>query len=107
MKKETIAEFLQRGGKITKLPSQQNTETEVVKQTTAAGPAIIMTYDEADLFYGEKSKSIKAKKQRKSAGPMLDLDALPKDKKILDIVNRLRENYGKGIEESISQEDED
>jgi hypothetical protein len=98
-KTETIAEFLARGGKITKVASAEPTvKPESIRSTTAGGPAVFLSLGEADLFYGEH----KAKKAKKSKAP-LDLSALPEE---------LRKKYVDGVmngsdqEEGSSEEDD-
>ena len=92
-KTETIAEFLARGGKITKLaPSETATKSESIKPTSAGGPAVFLTFGEADLFYGEH----KVKKAKKSKATM-DLSALPEE---------LRKKYCDGVMNG-NQEDQD
>jgi hypothetical protein len=62
MKKETLAEFLARGGKVTIIPPcLPVTKTESIKLATAGGPATILTMGDAELYYGEA----KAKKNKK------------------------------------------
>jgi hypothetical protein len=84
MKTETVAEFLARGGKITKCnPQEVAAKIETIRSATAGGPAVFLTYGEADLFYGEK-KGTKPKKPK----PTIDLSALPEElrKKYVDEV---------------------
>lgn len=90
---ESIADFIARGGSITRVPAPQaSTKVESIKSTTGGGPAVIMTMDDADLYYGEH----KARKARKKAKSTIDLSALPEE---------LRRKY---VDEVISgQEDED
>ena len=99
MKTETLAEFLARGGKITKVASPElAAKSESIRSTNAGGPAVFLSLGEADLFYGEK----KAKKAKKSKAP-LDLSALPEE---------LRKKYVDGVmngndqEEAEDQEDD-
>jgi hypothetical protein len=85
MKKETLAEYLARGGKITKCPPYDpRPKQDSVRSTVPAGPANIMTLDEADLFFGEK----KARKVKAKSKPTIDLAALPPElrKKYVDDV---------------------
>jgi hypothetical protein len=73
MKVETLEEYLARGGTIKKLtPVERVKETDV--KSMAVGPAILLTLEEGDLFYGEKKKS-KATKVLKA--PTVDFDVLP------------------------------
>lgn len=73
MKKESIEEFLARGGKITKCePAKDQSKEEVIKSTLPK-TIDILSYDDADLFYGkvpERKKPLKKK-------PDMDLSALP------------------------------
>lgn len=102
-KTETIAEFLARGGTITRVASPEPThKSESIKSTTAGGPAVFLSLSEADLFYGEH----KAKKPKKSKAPM-DLSALPEElrKKYVDgVMNGNQEDQSEAEEED-SDED--
>lgn len=76
-KVETVAEFLARGGKVTVCPpgetvikDKQNVKSMVV------GPANIMTYEDADHYYGEK-KTRKSTKEPKKVN--INLGSLPAD----------------------------
>ena len=74
VKRETLEEFLARGGKITKLPLQEDPKEEQNKVTpTAQGGGALMTLSEGSLFYSE----IKPKVQKKKAAPTIDIKALP------------------------------
>ena len=93
-KTETIAEFLARGGKINIVPATQHVaKPDSIKSTTSGGPAIIMTMDDADLYYGE----IKAKKIKKSTN-CIDLSALPE---------ALRKKYVDEVISASNEEDEE
>jgi hypothetical protein len=84
-KKETVEQFLTRGGKITRFPTETPFKIpESIKPTPASGPAVLMTLEEADLFYGEH----KQRKAKKKAKPTIDVDALPPEirKKYVDDV---------------------
>ncbi len=74
-KKETVQEFLARGGQINKVEKLDNrVETTTVNSVNSGGPAIIMSYGEADLFYGEvRSRKPKKMKQREK----IDFSVLP------------------------------
>lgn len=74
-KVETIEEFLARGGKITTSPRiTEYPTTQSVFSQKAGEPAIIMTYADADLYYG----SGKAKKPKKKKSiPKIDVKSLP------------------------------
>ena len=77
MKSETIEEFLARGGQIKKIPPGESVSTvkaATVNSTNAGGPAVLLTYGEADLFHGE-ARTRKTKKVK--AEPKIDFSALP------------------------------
>jgi hypothetical protein len=92
-KTETVAEFLARGGQITKIPAkEEQVKPDQVKSTKTGGPAVIMKMDEADLYYGEVKKK-KAKKKKKET---IDISALPKElrEKYIDaVMNEQKENF--------------
>ncbi len=72
-KVETIEEYVARGGTIKRYPSQEtNSNTEVSRKP--GGPVVIMSLDEADLFYGEGKSKKKAKQQSVAK---FDASALP------------------------------
>lgn len=87
MKTETLAEFLARGGSITKVAENPPVvKTESIKSTSAGGPAVIMTMEAADLYYGEH----KQRKAKAKAKPTIDLSALPpglRKKYVDDVIN--------------------
>lgn len=91
MKTETLAEFLARGGKITKVaPPEPTTKSESIKSTSNGGPAVIMTMDQADLYYGEH----KQRKSKAKPKPTIDLSALPPElrkKFVDDVINGAKE----------------
>ena len=99
-KRETVEEFLARGGVITRIPPQEQTvKTENIKSSSAGGPAVFLSLSEADLFYGEHKQ-----KKPKKAKAAIDLSALPEElrKKYVDgVVNGDRE------EEESSEESDD
>jgi hypothetical protein len=97
-KTETVAEFLARGGEITKLPAKEpQVKPEAVKSTKNGGPAVIMSMGEADLYYGEAKK----KKEKKKKKETIDINALPEElrKKYIDTV------MNEQIEEDDQEED--
>lgn len=68
--KETLEEYLQRGGKITKLPPQEAPEDKETVPVVSGGG--LMTLAEGSIFYAEiKPKVIKKKKVK------INLAALP------------------------------
>jgi len=110
MKKfETLAEYLARGGAISKVPAVDRLPNpEVIRKTVAGAPAVILTLGEADLFYGEARKNAKAKLK---STLKIDLKDLPKELRD-KYITKLKEEYDgedyeeKSIEEEID-EDED
>lgn len=73
-KTESIKEFLERGGSITKVPAKVLTPKDYTHHPSAQGPAVILTLEDADLFYGEAKKSNKTKAKPRAR---IDLSALP------------------------------
>lgn len=103
-KTETIEEFLARGGSITKLnPKELPAQVEVIRKTIAGGPAVIMTLDEADLFYGVPTKNPKPKSIKPST--KIDLNALPEALRI-KFINKLKEEAANGEDYEEYQEEE-
>lgn len=75
-KVESVEEYLARGGKVTRIPeASRDPIPDVIRKTVAGGPAVFLSLDEADLFYGEPRKGAKPKKSKPSL--KIDLDALP------------------------------
>lgn len=97
-KKETIDEFLARGGVISKLPAVPlDKNSDPIKATSASGPVVILSMEEADLYYGEARKGSVPKKAKSSA--KIDINALPESLRI-KYINRLKENIdGEDFEE--------
>lgn len=91
MKTETLAEFLARGGSITKVAENPPVvKVDSIKSTSAGGPAVLMTLDQADLYYGEH----KQRKAKAKAKPTIDLSALPPElrkKYVDDVINGSKE----------------
>lgn len=108
MKKETIAEFLARGGTITRVPTQQTIiKPKSMQQASSTGPAVIMTMDDAGLYYGE----YKPKKVKKKNKNTVDMSALPEElrKKYIDgVINgKEKDSYDDSEEENNSEESDD
>lgn len=96
MKKETVAEFLARGGIIKKIPTAAPSyKADNIKSTSNSGLATIVTMDEADLYHGETKKS-KVKKKISSSKSIVDMSALPEE---------LRKKYIDGVINAKEQED--
>ncbi len=110
-KVETVQEFLARGGSISKIPmAAKEREEEVIRKTSNGAPAVLLTLDEADLYYGEKKKASKAKKQKPAL--KIDLEALPPALRAKFIAKLKEETNGEGYEEELEEiesnlEDED
>lgn len=73
MKKETIDEFLARGGVIKVIPPTTPDQKPELVRSTKMGPANLLTMDEHDLFHGEKKVSKSSTKKT----PAIDFSALP------------------------------
>lgn len=84
MKKETIEEFLARGGKIQRFATVDPEVKEPTISSTNKGPAVILTLDDGNLYYGEG----KVSKTKKKSSPKIDLSALPE---------AIRNKYCKGL----------
>lgn len=93
-KRETVAEFLARGGKITKVPpAGPKTKVDGIKSNNNGGIATIITMDEASLYNGE----YKPKKAKKKAKQTIDVSALPEE---------LRKQYIDGVLNGNREEDD-
>ena len=76
-KVESLEEFLARGGVIKVLPPDAKTIKEKpTKQDASGGPAIILTMDEYETYYGEVKES-KKKPKKPKASQKFDVFALP------------------------------
>jgi hypothetical protein len=96
-KTESLTEYLARGGKINKLPHVDKKKQEDVARKPISGVALIMTLDDAALFYSD-SEPPKKKKEKKTTSK-LDLSALPA---------ALREKFLKKIrDEGVDYDEED
>jgi hypothetical protein len=97
MKKETLAEFLARGGKITIIPPvHPTTKNESVKITSKTNTingdhTPIISTDDADLFYGE-FKPRKAKKTTIAVDLSAHLPEALRKKYVDSIVNSGEDN---------------
>lgn len=60
MRKETVEEYLARGGVIQRLPYVDKSQAEPVKVSSGSGSIISM--EEGDLYHGEAKKRKKSKK---------------------------------------------
>jgi hypothetical protein len=100
-KVETIEEYLSRGGSIKLIPSVPNEpQPEVVRKTTQGGPAVFLSLEEADLFFGEPSKK-KAKKTKPAIS--INIDVLPPALRAKFISKLKEEVDGEGYEEELEE----
>lgn len=105
-KVETVEEYLARGGSIKKLPKAEVIQQlDVIKKAPASGAVTIMSYEDADLFYGEARKNSKPKKAKPSL--KIDLSALPEALRS-KFINKLKEEAdGEGYKEEEQDDDGD
>ena len=72
---ESLEEYLARGGVVKILPPEARTTKEKpTRQDSSGGPAVILTMDQYDTYYGEVKVSKKKPKKPKAG---LDVFALP------------------------------
>jgi len=101
-KVETIEAFLARGGSINRVPEKtRDPQVDVIRKTVAGGPAVFLSLEEADLFYGEARKGSKPKKAKPSL--KIDLDALPVALRAKFIAKLKEESDGEGYEDEIEE----
>lgn len=109
-KVESIEEYLARGGKVNRIPeASRDPVPDIVRKTVGGEPAVFLSLDEADLFYGTPNKGAKPKKSKPSL--KIDLNALPpalRAKFIAKLKEEVdgEEYYEEELEE-ISGDDED
>jgi hypothetical protein len=73
---ETVEEYLARGGEIVKVEKQPHDKDQAVTVVSnTGGPANIMSYAEADLFYGEHKRKRVLKANNKKT--TIDFSVLP------------------------------
>lgn len=102
LKIETVEQFLARGGSISKVPAKLKVEDDdVIRKTANGAPAVFLTLDEADLYYGEVRKGTKPKKQKPSL--KIDLDALPPALRSKFIAKLKEETDGQGYEKELEE----
>lgn len=75
-KTETLNEYLARGGTITKIDGINTAKPQITKSVNP-GPAVILSLQEGDLFYGEKSTRAKKEKTPDLSG--IDLSNIPEE----------------------------
>ena len=93
-KVETMEEYLARGGSITFCPSKKETDDGSIIRKKVTGPAVIMSLEEADLFYGEG----KVKKKPSKPSNSIDINALPEVLRN-KFISRLKDEGGYGESE--------
>lgn len=84
-KQESIQEFLARGGQVTRVPPKERDVVVQPMNPTNVGPAVLLTYGEADLYYGE----VRARKSKKGK--------LPPKINFADLPEALRKKYSKEL----------
>lgn len=108
-KVETIEEYLARGGSVKILPPVILEPTpDVTRKTANSGPAVFLTLEEADLYFGEPSKN---KPKKAKASVKIDLDLLPLALRA-KFISKLREEtdgreYEEELEEIAEKDEED
>lgn len=107
---ETIQEFLARGGCIKIIPQQDYlNKYETVRKTVSGEPVVIMSLEDAELFYGETDKKKKVKKTKSSL--TIDINILPSALRA-KFIAKLKEgadgeDYQEELEELESEGDEE
>lgn len=96
---ETVEEYLARGGSISRVAAAVHVVIPEILKKSAGGPAVFLSLEEADLFYGEARKNAKPKKAKSSL--KIDLDALPAALRSKFIAKLKEEADGGGYEEEI------
>lgn len=76
MKKESIDEFLARGGVIKIIPTIAPEAKPEIMRGALGGPINLLTLDEHNLYHGEK-RVVKEGSTPKKTGPSIDFSALP------------------------------
>ena len=102
---ETIDEYLARGGSIKIMPqASRSLELDATRTQAGTGISLVMSLDEADLFYGE-GKPLK----KKPSIPNIDINLIPEALRKKFIAKLLNEGgYGEeSYEESFEEDEED
>jgi hypothetical protein len=104
-KVESVQEYLARGGSIQIVPpALLEPVPDVTRKTTNGGPAVFLTLEEADLFFGEPSKK---KPKKAKASSKIDLNDLPPALRAKFISKLKEETNGEGYEEELEEIDGD
>lgn len=102
---ETIDSYIARGGAVKRLDSPaQDKQLDAVKTTNQGGPAIFLSLEEADLFFGEVKKT-KPKKAKPSL--TIDLSVLPPALRAKFISKLKEDNDGESYEEELEEASEE
>jgi hypothetical protein len=76
-RKETVAEFIARGGIIKKIdPVKDDSTHATVRKISNGEPAIILSMDDAEMYYGENKNPDKPKAKTKQKS-LPDMSCLP------------------------------
>lgn len=75
-KKETIKEFLARGGQIQKVPAKVPEDTDYTVKAQTSGPPVLMSLSDGEHFFSEKKKS-RVKKKAKINLSKVDMELVP------------------------------
>jgi hypothetical protein len=105
LKAESIEEYLTRGGVVKRLPSiELKPKVNVIRTTNQGGPAVFLSLEEADLFFGESSAK-KTANPKKKVEPSISLKDIPTG--LHKFIHKLEEggNNGKGSGEEEDTED--
>lgn len=105
-KTETLEQYLARGGVIQIIPQhEKEKQQDVIRKTVAGEPAVILSLEDASLFYGESSKTKKAKKKKST--PTIDINALPEALRIKVLAKLKQDGYGEDVEEGFEEDYEE
>lgn len=102
-KTETFAEYLARGGKVTKIDPVEHKSTDYVKSITPPAPKLL-SLEEADLLYGPQKKQ--DSKKKKKPQKKIDLNALPPSLRDKFLAKIQEAESGEGFKEE-SYDDEE
>jgi len=90
-KKETLSEFLFRGGVIKILPLVREKEAKNPIRKTTIEPVSLMSLEEAEFFYSKSKQN--PKKAKKATSSPIDLKALPETLRSKLILKLQKEGY--------------
>jgi hypothetical protein len=95
-KTETIEEFLARGGIIQKIAAGESAKLPTTRLTTTGDAPVLLSLEEAELFFGKTDGSVKQKKKKESK-PKLDASQLPESLKNM-LLAKLKDKVSDGEE---------